>query len=205
MLNKYFDKVVMINLAKEKDRLASATKACEEQGIEFERINAVSGRSKFVQMNREPYEGWNRNASALALTTVRLIKRAKKEGWKNVFIMEDDVRFIPHNFNAILDKAMKGLPEDWDFFHLNSTHEVSSKWVNSCLHKLGGAWCCQAYAVNAHMYDLYIEELEKYTMPIDNVTLNFHKSRGRSYCTVPDIVMHIPGQRSTLREKIVEY
>jgi len=205
MLQEYFDKVVMINLDSAKDRLALATKNCEKVGIEFERIKATPGKSKYVTMNKEPYDGWNRNASALAYTTVKIIKRAKKEGWKNVFILEDDVDFIHNNFEGILKTAMSKLPENWDFFHLNSTHQYTSKWVGSCLHRLGGAWCCQAYAVNHTIYDRYIAELEKYDKPIDNVTLNLHAERQKSYCTVPDIVIHHPGNHSTLREKVVEY
>ncbi len=205
MLQKYFDKVVMINLDKAKDRLALSTENCKKQNIEFERVRATPGRSKFVKINKEPYEGWNRNAAALAYTTAKIIKRAKKEGWKNVFIMEDDVDFIHSNFNTILSVAVNRLPKDWDFFHLNSTHQYTSKWVSSCLHRLGGAWCCQAYAVNNTIYDRYLHEIEKYSMPIDNITLNLHQERKKSYCTVPNIVIHHPGNYSTLRDQIVEY
>lgn len=208
MLQKYFDKVVMINLDKEKDRLALSTENCKRVGIEFERVKATPGRSKFVKMNGKPHDGWNRNAAALAYTTAKIIKRAKKEGWKNVFIMEDDVDFININFNSILKVAKHGLDKQangWDFFHLNSTHQYTSKWVSSCLHRLGGAWCCQAYAVNNTVYDRYLAELERYTIPIDNITLNLHQERKNSFCTVPDIVIHHPGNFSSLRDKVVEY
>ncbi len=205
MIQKYFDKVVMINLDSAKDRLALSTENCRREGIEFERIKATPGRSKYVKMNKEPYEAWNRNAAALAYTTAKIIKRAKKEGWESVFIMEDDVDFVHNNFQNILNVATSKLPKDWDFFHLNSTHQYSSKWVGSCLHRLGGAWCCQAYAVNHKIYDRYLEEIEKYVMPIDNITLNLHAERKQSYCTVPDIVIHHPGNFSTLRDKVVEY
>lgn len=205
MLQEYFDKVVMINLDSAKDRLALATENCERVGIEFERVRATPGRSKFVKMNEEPYEGWNRNAAALAYTTAKIIKRAKKEKWKSVFIMEDDVSFIPINFEGIFKTAFRGLPDDWDFFHLNSTHEKPSKWVSSCLHRLGGAWCCQAYAVSERVYDAYLHEIEKYIRPIDNSTMILHGARNKSYCTYPDIVQHVPGQHSTLRERVVEY
>ena len=205
MLQEHFDKVVMINLDSAKDRLEKATENCERMGIEFERVKATPGRSKYVKMNRTPYEGWNRNASALAYTTLKIIKKAKKDGLKNIFIMEDDVDFINSNFEAILKAALSKLPDNWEFFHLNSTHEYTSKWVNSCLHRLGGAWCCQAYAVNHTIYDEYIKQLEKFDMPIDNITMKLHKFRGNSYCTVPDIVLHEAGRYSTLREDIVEY
>lgn len=205
MLQEKFERVVMINLPSAKERLATATANCEKLGIEFEVVKAIAGTSKKVEMNTKPYLGWNRNAAALALTTLGIIKKAKKDKLKNIFIMEDDVDFIPLNAKVIFNTAFKNLPEDWDFFHLNVQHELPGKWVASCLEKLGGAWCCQAYGVNHTVFDAYIEELEKFAMPIDNITLNFHKSRGKSFATKPCVVVHHTDRYSTLREKIVEY
>jgi GR25 family glycosyltransferase involved in LPS biosynthesis len=205
MINDYFDKVLLINLPSATDRLKKAEENCDKVGIKFERWEATSGKEDFIVMNKEAYQGWNRNASALAYTTLKIVEKAKQEGWKNVFIMEDDVDFISSNFNSILKTAMEGLPEKWDFFHLNVTNQYSSKWVAPCLHRLKGAWCCQAYAINSHMYDRYILELKKFDMPIDNITLNLHKERMNSYSTMPNIVVHNPGQYSTLRETLVDY
>ena len=39
----------------------------------------------------------------------------------------------------------------------------------------------------------------------DNITLDFHKSREKSYATLPNIVVHHTGNYSTLREDIVDY
>ena len=205
MLNKFFDKVYLINLPTETDRLAKAIENCERVGIEFELVPAIHGTSEEVVINSEPCTGWNRNAAALGLTTLKLVKDAKEKGYKNIFIMEDDVDFIEHNFSTIFNKAIEGLPEDWDFFHLNVTNEYPTEWVSSCLLRLGGAWCCQAYGINSTIYDEYISELEKFMIPIDNITLNLHKSRRKSYCTIPSVVIHHKGNYSTLREAEVAY
>lgn len=205
MIQNYFERVVLINLPTATERLSRAYVNCDKVGVKFEVCKATSGKKKFVKMNRPPYDGWNRNAAALAYTTLKIIEKAKKDKCKNVFIMEDDIDFIPNNFDKIFTAAVDGLPENWDFFHLNSTHMYASKWVNTCLHRLGGAWCCQAYAINSHMYDRYISELKKFNMPIDNITLNLHVELKNSYCTEPSIVTHLPGQYSTLRETNVDY
>lgn len=205
MLNKFFDKVYLINLPNETDRLSRAIKNCERVGIEFELVPAIHGTSEEVIINSEPSTGWNRNAAALGLTTLKLVKDAKENGYKNIFIMEDDVDFIEFNFTTILSKAIEGLPEDWDFFHLNVTNEYPIEWVSSCLSRLGGAWCCQAYGINSTIYDEYISELEKFMTPIDSITLNLHKLRRKSYCTTPCVVIHHKGKYSTLRETEVAY
>lgn len=205
MIQNYFDKVFLINLPAAKDRLAYATENCEREGIEFELVKAISGASDKVIFNGVEREGWNRNAAALALTTLNIVKKAKKNKWKSVFIMEDDVNFISHNFNPILMKAMTRFPEEWDFFHLNIFNEYAPQWVSPCLIRLGGAWCCQAYAINEQIYDRYIEELSKFDRPIDQITMEIHKEREMSYATKPSIVIHVERNWSTLREKIVEY
>ena len=104
-----------------------------------------------------------------------------------------------------VDTDNDGLPDDWDFIHLNVTNETEPLWISNCLIKLGGAWCCQAYGINSSMYDIYISELDKHMMPIDEITRNLHKSRGNSYATLPSIVVHHEGNYSTLRERNVEY
>ena len=205
MLNEFFDKAYLINLPQSTDRLKRAIINCERVGIEFELIEAIDGTNEEVIINGKQHEGWNKNAAALSLTTLKIIKDAKEKGYKNIFIMEDDIDFIKSKFNLILTRALSALPEDWDFFHLNVKNETKPLWVSNCLIKLGGAWCCQAYGVNSSMYDIYISELDKCIMPIDEITKNLHKSRGKSYATLPSIVVHHRGNFSTLREKNVEY
>lgn len=205
MLNEFFDKVYLINLPQSTDRLERAIINCERVGVEFELVSAIDGTNEEVIINGKQHEGWNKNAAALSLTTLNIIKNAKEKGYKNIFIMEDDVDFIQNRFNLILTRALSGLPEDWDFFHLNVTNETEPLWVSNCLIKLGGAWCCQAYGINSSMYDIYISELDKHMMPIDEITRDLHKSRGNSYATIPSIVVHHEGNYSTLRERNVEY
>ena len=172
MLNEIFDKVYLINLASATDRLSAATINCAKVNVVFERVEAIPGDNEEVIMNSNPNTGWNRNAAALGLTTLNIIKDAKEKGYKNIFIMEDDVDFIDFNFETILTKAISGLPKDWDFFHLNATPELPSKWESTCLVKLGGAWCCQAYGINSTIYDKYITHINYF--PIKMMILRYH-------------------------------
>ena len=101
-----------------------------------------------------------------------------------------------------LNNKAKG---NWDFLHLNSFDELPSEWVGACLKKLGGAWCCQAYGINEQVYDAYIEKLEKFDKPIDQMTMELHRDRDQSYVTHPHIVFHMTHRPSSLRERIVNY
>lgn len=209
MIQETFDKVFVINLSTSTERRETTKKRLEEklgmiEGEHYEFWKATSGRSKYAKFNGRAYQGWNRNAAGLVYTTKRLIKKAKKEGWKNVFIMEDDVDFVPQ-FKEIYKACVNDVPKDFDFFHLNSTHDIPTKWHKGVVHKIRAAWCCQAYAVNETMYDLYLEELERSECPIDEMTLGFQKIRNNSFCVVPNIVFHHANRPSDIRGRIVEY
>lgn len=204
MLQDYFDKVYLINLPKQKERLSRSFLNCKKHNIKFNVFPARSGSDEDVIMNGEETEGWNRNAASLSMNTTDIIEDAKSKGYKSIFIMEDDVDF-ERNFEAVFLKAYNGLPKDWHFFHLNATHEISTKYISSCLHRIGGAWCCQAYGINHLVYDIYLEELYKRDKPIDHITYMLQKRDKKAYCTVPNIVKHHPDRYSTLREKIVKY
>lgn len=204
MLQNYFDKVYLINLPEQTNRLETTKKQCERLNIEFELFIAKSGKDKDIIINGEITESWNRNASALSYNTSSIIEDAKTKGYKSIFIMEDDIFFEP-NFIPIFKKSYENLPKDWHFFHLNNIHEISTKYISKFLHRIGGAWCCQAYGINHLVYDIYLKELYKRDKPIDHITYMLQKDMKKSYCTVPNIVKHIPNRYSTLREKIVKY
>lgn len=204
MLQNYFDKVYLINLPEQKERLKNSTLECSRLDIGFELFVAKSGKDSDVIMNNEETEGWNRNAAALSLNTSTIIEDAKSNGYESIFIMEDDVYF-EKDFETIFKRAYNKLPDDWYFFHLNATHEISTKYIGNNLHRLSGAWCCQAYAINHLVYDIYLEELYKRDKPIDHITYELQKKTKKAFCTVPNIVKHRPNRYSTLREKIVKY
>lgn len=208
-LNEFFDKVYVINLAKDKVRLANFKLEAVRTGVVATRVAAISGKDKRVIFNGTEHEGWNKNAAALAFTTLKLIKNAKEKGYKRIFIFEDDSYMTHCNFQSIFRKAQKSLFKrtkgNWDFLHFNSFDEHPSEWVGACLKKLGGAWCCQAYGINEDVYDAYIEKLEKFDKPIDQMTMELHRDRSKSYVTHPHIVYHMTNRPSSLREKVVQY
>lgn len=214
--NDFFDKVYVINLKESEDRLEGFKKEAERVGLTFQRVEAIHGTDRSVTFNGIENDGWNKNAAALALTTLKILKDAKNNGYKKILIFEDDSFMIPQNFNSIFRRSVRHLPErvkdeegnesgGWDFFHFNTYDEYPSKWVAPCLIKLAGAWCCQAYGINEQVYDEYIARLEKFDMPIDNMTLLIHKEREMSFATRPSIVSHRIGRYSTLRENVVQY
>lgn len=205
---KEFDKVFVINVASYKERRQLSKERLEtigmQEGLDYEFFRATTGKSKFAKLNGTESIGWNRNAAGLVYTTRRIIETAKKNKWKSVFVFEDDFLFV-NNFKDLYKKAIKDLPEDYDFFHLNSTHVRPPVWKKGLIHTIKDARCCQAYAIHESVYDVYLDHLKRSDKPIDETTRLIQGERKRSYCTRPNLVYHQEGLYSSLREKIVHY
>lgn len=205
---KEFDKVFVINVASYKERRQKSKEELEKigmvEGVDYEFFRATTGKSKFAKLNGTESIGWNRNAAGLVYTTRRIIETAKKNNWKSVLIFEDDINFI-NNFADLYPKAVKDLPEDYDFFHLNATNLKPPIWKKGLIHTIKEALCCQAYAIHESVYDVYLDQLKLSNRPIDETTRILHKERGRSYCVRPNLVYHVENLYSSLRQKIVHY
>lgn len=200
-----FDKVYMISLPDQVDRRVNSFLELDKAEIyseDIQVVDAISGSD--IEFEAEKTAGWNPNAKALAIKTLELVKNAKKKGYKSIFIFEDDLCVV-HNFKEIFNQFITGIPEEWDFLHLNATHKVYPKYYAPYTNNIVSAYCCQAYAISENVYDAYIEKLSKLNKPIDEMTSELHEERGMSYCPAANIIYHQRFQYSTLREKVVEY
>ena len=209
LIQDVFDHIYLINVPTQTDRLEAVKAELEEHDIydKVEIVSAMTGldvSDEFKVPEDDKTDGWNNNAVALSLTTARIIKDAKAKGYKNIFIFEDDAK-LTKNFCMLFNNVWESLPKNFDFLHLNANHFKQSKYFKPYLKKITYAWCCQAYGISAHMYDIYLEELEKCLIPIDQITGRLHETRDNSYSSSVNIVYHQENQYSTLRGKIVNY
>jgi hypothetical protein len=173
-MNRYFDKIYLLNLDRAKDRLEKVTKELSKENFEYSRFKAIDGWKEGLRVPGKR-EDWTPGALALNRTTQLILEEAISEGYSNVFIFEDDVNVF------------------------------QSVWINTGVKQLNGAYLCQAYGINSHMFKPYLEELKKEDGPIDHVTKGFHTSRRNSYGPTAQIVSHDQGSFSYLRDQIVNY
>jgi len=206
-LNDFFDKVYVINLDADTERLATATSELGRVEVAFERIAAMSGED-VPEENKIPEEeqihGWNDNAVALTLKTIEILEDAKANGYEKIFIFEDDVRCTT-NFQGLFGALVDNLPEEWDFIHLNANNIEKPEHIAPCVVKLKRAICCQAYGIHQDVYDVYLEKLRGMTKPIDEHTADIHGEREKSYGCSVNAVYHVGYQYSSLRNQIVNY
>lgn len=169
------DKIFLINLAKRKDRLESATRKFKEYNIPFERVEAVEHE---------------KGAEGLRITMETIFQDAINNAYKNILIFEDDLDIIEPEINTIMPKVIQELPSDYDIIYLgcqlcnyvdfHSNHLIRSHTM---------------YATHAAMYSLQamkkFMELPRFS-PVDNFIVQYIQCSDRCFCTFPILASQIP-------------
>ncbi len=206
-LNDLVDCVYLINLEKSKDRLDSFKEQSLKHNIKFNRVIPVD--SSLFSVNPTSDNGWNNNAKSLKETTKKIIQEAKKNKFKNILIFEDDAKIDSDKYTHFLAdlRNFLSLVGLFDFIHIFHSHGVEFSLENIYNFRLtkDGVFGCVAYIVNESVYDLYIENLDKYEVPIDHITKRIHFYRRKSFLYMNEVIYHEKNNWSTLREKIVDY
>lgn len=200
-----FDRVYVINRPVDITRREEIIK--ELQGIcdTYKLFPAVDGWNETIEFkvteDNKIYDGWTPGAAGLVETTIQIIKEAKENKYKQILILEDDLKF-----NYSLQEAVKSfnrVPDNWELMHFASKDYIRPKRLGK-LKRLAGAWSCQIYGVSERIYDEYLSELSKKDKPIDLITSSVFHPRGNSYATRHDVITTYPNF-SSIRNKQVNY
>jgi GR25 family glycosyltransferase involved in LPS biosynthesis len=117
--NSVVNKVYVINLDKDKDRLQRVDAQLRSNGITYERYPAVLG----VTVGTHPAlsQFCNRFCTdamkGCALSHTNIWKEMIAEGHRAVLILEDDAQFT-HDFDTELAKVWSQVPDDFDIIYL---------------------------------------------------------------------------------------
>jgi len=182
-LNNCFDKIYVLNLKKDTNKLAIVDAHFKEIGVNYERFEAFNGRENLTKP--EDYQQMIGQTPAIKQgrmgcyrSHLDALKKAKAEGAKNVLIFEDDVIF-PQNSESVkhFEQAMQELPENWDLLFLGCDFRLPPDRYTTHLDRVHSALCLHAYAINAKAFDGLIKALEdglqeEQVIPVDHVYLN---------------------------------
>ena len=147
----YIEHAVYINLDYRVDRRTVIEKVYEEMGLEVERFDAVKLNPEDVE---NPFDDpqWH-NKMACTQSHFKCIKLAKDRGFKNIWIMEDDVTFVPD----FLSKAQRVIDElktvEWDMFFFGGEPNRKSIPHSDLLVRTNGVYGAHSYLVNHTFYD----------------------------------------------------
>lgn len=161
-INTFFDKIFYINLAKDIDRNESMIAQFNEFGItNYQRVEAIT----YEQISKKLY--WRNfikedvkyvlNSLGCRDSHLEAIKIAKKEGYKRILILEDDVVML-QNPNDILNMNRMNV-EIADMFYFGGMIEP---------HYRGQVVEAHAYSITSKLFDDILEMAIPSGMEIDN-------------------------------------
>lgn len=180
---KYFDRIVVINLERRKDRLEQFAKEAERIGFEFEVHKAIDGKAEGISP-----------IVAGRLSHIQVLESIKPD--EMVLICEDDAIFC-EDFLEKLPKHMDTLPENWDILYLgaikNRIEPMNDYWVRQV--ETTGT---QAYCIKPEKVGLFIDIAKEFEQWID-VAYRLWCDRTNAYICQPNLVIQSDGY-SDLRE-----
>lgn len=170
----YIEGAFYINLDYRTERKEQLENRYKELGISVERFEAI-------KLNLETLENpfndphWHKKMGCTQ-SHFQCIKLAKDRNLKNVWIMEDDVKFAP----SFLQKASKVINElkhvQWDMFFFGGEPNRKTIPFSDNLVRTNGVYGAHSYLVNHTFYDKLLN------VPIENrisdiIFLNFDESQ----------------------------
>lgn len=189
-INKYFDRIFVINLDKSTDRYDVVSKKLNLLNINYERFSAING--DLIDENEYDFSeslirtGMLENKYALAClrSHIEIIKQAKDKKYKKILILEDDV-LISKNIHVYIQQIKK--IENWKMLYLGaSQYHWDVNFIENfyfAKRTLGGF----SYALDISVYD-EILKLNKEKKSIDNLYVEIQKSHAdESYVFFPNI------------------
>ena len=178
-INKFFDKVYVINLFDKEERWKKMEKQFKNRKIKVERFIAVDGRCKtqgkegciakmktFEMVYSIKISNKNKYplqevvpAASLTIGTVVLLRDMVKTGYEHILICEDDIelgRSFSSNFKRGIDELKGTKFENWDVLYLGCGHKCGNSGVS--LEKTSiNKYLSTATQTNAYDYEIYLK------------------------------------------------
>ena len=139
-INRVCDKVFVINLEEQKERLTKFDTIMKAQDIKYERFNAIKGSKVLNDKRLTDYcnSYCTDGMKGCALSHRSIWEYMIEHELQNVFIFEDDAE-IDVNFDRDLQHVWNHLPKDYDIVYFGSLFGGSDDSVsNSILKKIAG-------------------------------------------------------------------
>tara|TARA_Y100000590_G_scaffold465990_1_gene639915 strand:+ start:2205 stop:2936 length:732 start_codon:yes stop_codon:yes gene_type:complete len=180
---KNIDKIYVINLKKNKDRLDIFMERAKEANVIVERFDAVNGKElsendPYIQKYFVKDINLNPGQIGCALSHIKIWEDAIKNNYKNIIVFEDDA-IIPNNFWDRLNESYKALPYNWDMLLLGGTN-LGGTIYNDFLLKPSNKsnnWGTFAMLININFIKKIIKEIKLNTTIDDYLINNYYYNK----------------------------
>lgn len=220
-LNTYFDHVYLVNLEHESTNRIKIVNQLVKSKIKHEIFTATNGyagdplerwkeyiskplgsMSRYSDYNeREVSRGKKFIESAGAVgyiyTYLRILKDAKKRGFKKVLILEDDI-ILSRNFENDFKKFISSVNEDWKILQLGASQYGWSSFKLEDAIRDGYYFPCNlettgsfAIAFDLSIVDELIGVESAFEAPFDHLPMGemYEKYKGQCFVAYPNLVM----------------
>lgn len=197
-INRLFDKVYVINLEKDEDRMKAFSDEAANIGLDFQRFNAVDRNQVVNEGLHEAYsQGMDYSSAefqalaariACRMSHYRAVGDAIKCGAESVFIFEDDVRFSKDFVNKF-NEQLKMLPSDWSLLFASCGLERGERSkINDVWYRMGSSfWGWWSYGLRGEAMITFREYCDKVTHQHFDT-----KFRSLGFCEHPTVRVYRP-------------
>ncbi len=202
MLNKYFERIFCINLARRPDRIQYFYNLSVFLGFDYERIEAIDSRD-ILFLNPLNIPHFHPGDVACALSHHKTVKRAIELRLNNYLVFEDDAE-PRKDFTNLLDSFMAQVPGDWDmiYFGVNLDDSIPHK-ITQNVFRINKGYTTHAIAVKSTMYESLLEIWKNPNKQVDVLLSELH-SKFKVYAFQPCLIGQKAG-KSDILEKDVNY
>lgn len=173
MILNYIEKAYYINLDYRTDRREEFENRISQLGIPVERFEAIKIKEGELP-NPFNDKNWHKKMGC-AYSHLNIIQLAKEQGLKNVWIFEDDCKFV----DGFIDKAQRCIDElkelEWDVFYFGGEPNRKAQPHSDLLVKTNGVYGAHSYVVNHTFYDKILRDAFDYAL-LDNRYLSFNEA-----------------------------
>lgn len=220
-VNKFFDKIYVVSLEKQIEKRLKVQKQLDDYGLHHEVVKATNGYEGKVLSHYERYTKTpigelkyfkeyafiekrrkiklieSPGAMGYIYTYIEIVEQAKKHGYKNILILEDDI-ILCHNFVDRLKSFLAKLPRSWKILNLGASQyqwdsfdymeALENGYYKPRIIESKGSF---AIALNEAVFDELLENQKKFEAAFDNIPLNviYEKYQGECFNVFPYLVM----------------
>ena len=199
-LNKYFDKIYILNLHKRTERKILSQKRFDFVGLECEVFNGVDGSVlQYIHKKIDNPIFANGAYIGCAISHLSIYQEAIEKQYERILIIEDDCR-INRNIDSIFSKIEKEIPSDWNnllYFGYIPLSDDCTRWdysvfsqnyISSNVFVAKNLWGLYAYGIHLNLMTRLVAEYNvSFPMELDRYFTSVIQPEGKSYGISPQL------------------
>lgn len=168
ILNEYFDNIYCINLDRRPDRWEKCEEQFNKLDLSVERFSAID-KEKIGRVSCPI----NMGQLACLSSHYNVIKKARKENFSKILVLEDDVIFSD-KLLEIFSNSKEEIPDDWEMLYFGGNHLNGLVRITDNIYKMNSSLTTHAYGVKDSLYDEILNRIQYAMFPVDVYYAHIH-------------------------------